>query len=532
MLRREGIARERIDEDQVVKELVGRLREQLAGEPLDLLINDTCFREEKRLRRSSDPTEQAYLASLRAARKRLAKAGPEELQDVLDGIVAGYAREIHGHFDERIYSTATRVLPRGLALVLRRQKPLQTLREGLGNLNLSDQIVASGAVATFDRLVERGTVVLVPTHLSNLDSPVIGNALHDAGLPPMTYGAGINLFTNWMLSYFMDHLGAYRVDRAKGHRLYKETLKGYSQLAMERRWHSLFFPGGTRSRSGKVEAKLKLGLMGTALAGFQNNLRLGRPRPRMFFIPATINYHLVLEAETLIDDHLQEAGQSRYIITDDEFSKPERVLSFTRHMLAMDNAIEVVFGQPLDPFGNPVDDNGDSLDPQGRPFDPAGYVMRDGEVARDQQRDRAYTRRLGAAIADSFQRNTKLFDTHVLATALQRLLQRRHPGLDVYRLLLLPLDERRFSLDEVDAEVGALQGRLRELHAQGALRLGADVAQATPAVLREAALRKLGRYHSSRALRRHGHHVAMEDPRLTLYYANRLAGYDLEGSRS
>ena len=38
---------------------------------------------------------------------------------------------------------------------------------------------------------------------------------------------------------------------------------------------------------------------------------------RIYIVPVTINYRLVLEAETLIADYLAEAGKHRYIITDD-----------------------------------------------------------------------------------------------------------------------------------------------------------------------------------------------------------------------
>jgi glycerol-3-phosphate O-acyltransferase len=48
----------------------------------------------------------------------------------------------------------------------------------------------------------------------------------------------------------------------------------------------------------------------------------------VYFVPATLNYALVLEAETLIEDHLKGAGQSRYIIEDDESSRARRVYSF------------------------------------------------------------------------------------------------------------------------------------------------------------------------------------------------------------
>ena len=97
---------------------------------------------------------------------------------------------------------------------------------------------------------------------------MFGFALERAGLPPAVYGAGKNLFTNPVLSYFMHNLGAYRVDRRLRHALYKDVLKTYSRVLLERGYHSLFFPGGTRSRSGGVERKLKLGLAGTGIEAF------------------------------------------------------------------------------------------------------------------------------------------------------------------------------------------------------------------------------------------------------------------------
>ena len=528
MLRREGIARGPIDDQSVYSDLVERMVRRFDGEDLTVLINDCCFREEKRLGRSKDPEKTAYLQGLRDARRRLAWASPSELEAILRSIVRGYAKEIHGHFDPRLYASATRVAPKGLALLLRKQKPWQLLKRAItGELTLSDRVHSSGELEAFDRLVELGTCILVPTHLSNLDSPVMGLALHSLGLPPMMYGAGINLFSNWLMSYFMDNLGAYRVDREKQHLLYKETLKQYSSLALERRWHSLFFPGGTRSRSGRVESELKKGLLGTGLSAYQNNLRAGREKPRVFFVPATINYHLVLEAATLIEDALQEEGQSRYIITDDEFSRPDRVLQFTRNMLSMSNPIEVVFGRPLDPFGNFVDMDGNSLDPGGSPFDPVGYVGRGGEVIADAQRDREYTCRLADRVQDSFARNTVYFDTHILAAAMHRRLQARNPTLDLYRRLLLGLESRRFTNDEVDAEIGLIRAALVSLHESGRLQLRDEVLNGTPESIRTSALRHFGQYHKTKAVWGRGGACVLDDPRLALYYANRLAGVAL-----
>lgn len=527
MLRREGIAREPIDDEDVLRDLVDRTERAIRGEEIDILINEACFQEERRLARSKDDAELAYLERLRGFRRRLGRLDDAGLREIVREIARLYGEEIHGHFDPQVYANATKVLPRGLSLLLKKQELSSLFLGGWSELGLSDRVRVTGEVAWFDRLCERGTCILVPTHLSNLDSPVIGFALHQAGLPPMIYGAGKNLFTNWLLSYFMDHLGAYRVDRQKGHALYKCVLKEYSTLALRRRWHSLFFPGGTRSRSGLVEKKLKKGLMGTALAAYQENLAEGRDKGRLWFIPATINYHLVLEAETLIDDHLQEAGKSRYIITDDEFSRPDKVLGFTRNMLTLDNPVEVVFGRPIDPFGNPVDRDGLSGDPQGRSFDPRGYVERHGRVVADPQRDHLYTERLAESIVAAFHRDTVLFETHVVAGAVQRCVEAAHPGLDPYRRLLLPLDHRRVPTPLVDAEINRILDSLRGAATAGKVRLGGQLVRGSAEEVRIAAVQQFALFHSRKAVWGRDGALVLEDPRLALYYANRLQGFPL-----
>ena len=80
--------------------------------------------------------------------------------------------------------------------------------------------------------------------------------------------------------FFMHNLGAYRVDRRLKHALYKDVLKAYSCVLLERGYHSLFFPGGTRSRSGGVERKLKLGLVGTGARGVRADGRSAARRSR------------------------------------------------------------------------------------------------------------------------------------------------------------------------------------------------------------------------------------------------------------
>ena len=113
-------------------------------------------------------------------------------------------------------------------------------------------------------------------------------------------------------------------------------------------------------------------------------------------MPATITYQIVLEAETLIDDYLRDEGQRRYIIDDDEVSRPARVAQSSRAP-DMDGQIHVRFGRALDPFGNEVDDEGRSCDPHGRVVDARRYVF-------DADGRRGMTRRAIASTRGSSER--------------------------------------------------------------------------------------------------------------------------------
>ena len=66
----------------------------------------------------------------------------------------------------------------------------------------SDDFAAKGW-ATDIRVTPEGTLIIAPTHSSNMDSIVLGFALEASGLPPCTYGAGKNLFTNRLISFFI-----------------------------------------------------------------------------------------------------------------------------------------------------------------------------------------------------------------------------------------------------------------------------------------------------------------------------------------
>jgi glycerol-3-phosphate O-acyltransferase len=425
-----------------------------------------------------------------------------------------------GNFDPRVYRFATGVAPPLLNFVF---SPVGSLREGMAAMrNLDARIHADGELEVARTCAERGTIVVTPTHSSNMDSPAIGLGLLRAGLPPTTYGAGKNLFTNPFISFFMRNLGAYRVDRRLKFELYKDVLKEYSTVLLEHGYHSLFFPGGTRCRSNIIEKNLKLGLLGTTVTAYKNSVREGAPHKRIYIVPATINYRLVLEAETLIDDYLAETGKNRYIITDDEFSRIGRLVEFFRKILVHEGSVVVRFGRPLDPFGNDITDDGESIDRQGRIVDPASFLRgADGEVTDDDQRDAEYTRALGRRLAAVYPRLTVFHPTHLVARAVHDAVTRQAGTRDIYRLLRMPPSQLAVSADRVVELLARLRARLADHPAWGAEH-PRIVAQPASAIVDDA-VRGLSSYHTRPIVSRREQTLQVDDVKLLYYYQNRTA---------
>jgi glycerol-3-phosphate O-acyltransferase len=305
--------------------------------------------------------------------------------------------------------------------------------------------------------------------------------------------------------------------------LYKQVLKTYSSVMIERGYHSLFFPGGTRSRSNLVETKLKLGLAGTGVEAFSRNQARGTPRP-VYFVPTTINYALALEAETLIEDHLKERGKARYIIDDDEFSRVDRWVSFFRKLTALETGCVVRFAEPLDPFGNTIDDLGHSLTPRGDVVDPATYVTRRGVASYEPRRDQAYTRELGEVVKDRYRTETVIMSTQLVAHILFRRLVRATPGMDVF-VRVRHRGDVSMPRDELVREVGDARDALLALQSKGQVRVSPILATEPAEHVVERALSAFKGYHDRIAALDVGAEITAEDPTLLLYYQNRLVQY-------
>ncbi len=508
-------------------------------EGLDHLLNDATYQEVERLKAEQGPESEVRSRQWWTdISRRLGEMSDTEKRSVVRELVASYTEDIAGHFDPRVYRLATQALPVGLSLLFKAQDlgdlpgQILDLRQALDTLrDLSERVVIEGPLDTLRKLSRRGTLVVVPTHSSNMDSILMGWSLYSAGLPPVTYGAGKNLFTNPLTSFFMNNLGAYKLDRRLQHDLYKCVLKTFSQVLLERGYHSLFFPGGTRCRSNIVEEQLKLGLLGTAIDAYVHNLLHHGSRRPMYIVPVTINYNLVLEAESLIDDHLRDAGGRRYFRESDEFDQISTVVRFALNTMKMDSTTILRYGEPLDPFGNRVGPDGRSYDNRGRRLDPTDLVRcpRSGEITADPERNRAYTRRTGRRVTEAFRRNTVIMPTQIVAFALFELLNHEHPNWDVYELLRLASDET-LTWRRIRAMVALLIDEFTDMADRDQLHVAPVLESGSVRDVVNAGIDSLTSYHAPAVVERVGDGVMIHRIDLLYYYGNRVRTFDIDGA--
>lgn len=425
------LARERKEFVKKVSDLAEERILNLAEKNPEILkeeLETTLYREKLRIKQNPwvvDPDDEGSFwgevkASLLQINSATGLSKTEKIQEyksILNRITSRYAEEIASNFKHTHYKFTRSVVTFGFSRLLNAAR-VKGFRSIFSNqYTLQDKIQITGETDQLRDLATKGTIVMVPTHFSNLDSILIGWIISVLGLPPFIYGAGLNLFNISIFAYFMNSLGAYKVDRRKKNLLYLETLKTYSKEAIQYGCHSLFFPGGTRSRSGMIESKLKLGLLSTAIeaqrANFQNGLN--DISGKVFVVPVTINYHFVLEAPSLIRDHLSITGQERYYKENDEFSNSYKISKFLLKFFTKGSDISVSVGKAMDVLGNYVDENGNSLDKKGRRIDTRDYFLSEGVVTVDQQREEEYTNMLGRRIVEEFHKINRVFSSHLVA---------------------------------------------------------------------------------------------------------------------
>ncbi|MFY0626974.1 MAG: 1-acyl-sn-glycerol-3-phosphate acyltransferase [Reichenbachiella sp.] len=524
--------------DLVVEESYDNLLSNPRGKSLREELETTAFREKQRAKNNRwkvDPKDDfEYWDSIQkkiAGLEPLSEKDQEpKLKDLLKEIVSRYGHEIAGNFNPSHYHVARALVTLGFGRLLNTARVKGPWSLFSNQLDLDDKIHILGEVSQLRKLAKIGTVVMVPTHYSNLDSVLIGWVIQFLGLPPFIYGAGLNLFNLRLFAYFMNSVGAYKVDRRKKNPLYLETLRSYSTIALREGCHSLFFPGGTRSRSGKIEKQLKLGLLGTAIEAqrqvFQNEDEFGKKK--IFIVPVSLNYHFVLEAPSLINDYLKAKGQERYYDENDEFTTSFKISKFLMKFFTRGSDISVSIGKALDVVGNYVDENGLSLDKSGKEIDLKDYFISEGEVTENKQREQEYNRLLGQKIVKEFHINNRVFSSHLVAFTAFRMLGKKNTDLDIYGLLRISPEEMVLDYTEFKEQLGVNLDVLKAMKDAGEVNLANHLYLGKDQIITHG-LKNLGMYHAVRpvVLSKNGD-IKVQSMNLLYFYHNKLIGYDIE----
>ncbi len=508
-------------------------RKQLIDE-----LEATVYREQNRIKRNRwrvDPKDDTRFWSevkkgLIEASAKINDDSDKTHEEILKRIVTRYANEIAGSFKPNSYRVTRELIKFWFSRLLNGARVKKFGAFFRNQYTLRDKIQIVGKVKLLRKLAKKGTVVMVPTHFSNLDSILIGWVIHSLGLPAFIYGAGLNLFNIKIFAYFMNSLGAFKVDRRKKNLPYLETLKMYSNLAIQKGAHSLFFPGGTRSRSGLIEKQLKLGLLSTAIEA-QRNLYMENPDTaevrKIFVVPVTLNYNFVLEAPDLIEDYLHVKGQDKYFPEQDKYGSVQ-LIRFMFKFFTKGSNISVSIGPALDVLGNYVDEEGHSIDHQGRLIHTKDYFISNGQISEDKQREDEYTRMLSQKIVSEYHRINRVFASHLAAYVAFEMWQRKFPKLDLFGLLRLPEEDLELDYAEFRETFKRVRKRIYELNDEGKVYFATHLKGKVDNVLKTG-IENVGIFHLKRPLllNKKGN-IITKDLTVLYYYHNRLVGYDLE----
>ncbi|MFN3801594.1 1-acyl-sn-glycerol-3-phosphate acyltransferase [Belliella pelovolcani] len=520
-----------------------RILEQIGGkmEVLKEELETTHYREKLRIKQNPwavDPDDdyefwnkvKSALVHLSADSTLNKTEKKKKYTEILDDITMRYAEEIASNFQHTHYKVTRSIVTTGFARLLNAARVKGFKRLFSNQYTLQDKIQIIGETEQLRDLASKGTIIMVPTHFSNLDSILIGWIISVLGLPPFIYGAGLNLFNIEIFAYFMNSLGAYKVDRRKKNLVYIETLKTYSSEAIQFGVHSLFFPGGTRSRSGKIESKLKLGLLSTAVEAQRANYQKGMNDigGKVFIVPVTINYHFVLEAPSLIKEHLSITGQERYYQEADEFSTSLKISKFLVKFFTKGSDISVSVGKAMDVLGHYVDQDGNSMDKNGRVIDTRDYFMSNGKINVDTQREEEYTNRLGERIVQEFHIINRVFSSHLVAFTAFQLIKGENKKMDLFNLLRLPEEDIIIPYETFKSACQRVLDKIFELKEKGKVHVAPHLRQDMDRIIAHG-LDNVGMYHAKRPLvQDKGGNIITEDLNLLYFYHNRLDGYDLE----
>jgi glycerol-3-phosphate O-acyltransferase len=522
------------DRDAFIERLIKFTMDRLmrSAHSVEDLLDKSIYLERQRVKNnpwSVDPgDEKLYWKSLVKELDEAKQAEDPALaqQKLLRRIVHRYSEEIIGFFIPKTFNFSRKFLTAFF-------KRLFNNGWGRGHRgiwgskkDLQKKIIVDGYVDELRELFNHGTVVIVPTHYSNLDSIMIGYGIDsNVGVPAFSYGAGLNLYDYEVLAYFMNRLGAYRVDRRKKNPIYLETLKSMASLSLIEGLNHIFFPGGTRSRSGAIEDKLKLGLLNSVIDA-QRYCIVNDINQKIYVVPLTVGYHFVLEAGSLIDQHLRQAGREKYQRGSSKTSWFRVILRFIRSLRRNDSEVYLSFGQPMDVLGNYVDRKGVSMDDREVEISIEKYFSKEDVPNVDSQRESVYTRILADKIVHSFKRENIILSSHLCAYVAFTMLRQENPELDLFELIRISTESFEIDYEDFESRCSKTFEDLKAIQEYD-VKFSAIFSKSMKEVIHDG-VKNLGLYHYKDPLKWASESsLCCEDFKLLYYYHNKLIHYDL-----
>ena len=498
-----------------IKNILKKLSNKNLFEELETTVYKEKLRIKKNPWRADPPDEEDFWKKIQSELINFEQI-PSDLKiekekEILEKIVTRYANEISSNFKSTHYKFARRLIVTFFARLLNTAR----LRNPFGNLDLDSKINILGKKNQLRELAKIGTIVMVPTHFSHLDSALIGWAISYLGLPPFMYGAGMVLFNMSIFSYFMDSLGAYKVDRRKKHLIYLETLKTYSRESLVKGCHSLFYPGGTRSRSGSINENLKLGLLSSAFEAQKIIDKKKSSSKKIFIVPITFNYQFVLEAPALINQYLVSKGQEKFYLDNLGYSNSYKIFKFLIKFFTKGSNISLSIGNPLDVYGNYVNKHGDSIDSNNKKIISKISINKD---IKDSLKD------LSSKIYNEFHKGTQVFPSNIIAFTLFETICKKFKKLDFFTILRLSQEDLFIDIKKFKKSYKMMINEILILNSKNKIKIFNDLKNDIDIQI-ESGLENLGMYHAEKPVFIKNDKIHVRNMKLLYYYRNRLKGF-------
>ncbi len=501
---------------------------------LKSLLEKTIYMEKQRVANKPlkvDPSDdKVYWGKL--GQKLASATMPDHQKEVVEKIVKRiinrYSEEIVSGFVPKTFKFARKFLTAVFKRLFNKIRFPWLFKAWGSKTELLDKIQVSGKLDEVRALFNKGTVVLVPNHFSNLDSILLGYAIDSkAGIPAFTWGAGLNLFDYEILARYMNRLGTYRVDRRKKNPIYLETLKSMSALSLHFGLNNIFFPGGTRSRNGEMEKNIKLGLLQSTMEAQRLNFESGNDK-KIIIVPVILGYHFVLEAKSLIEQHLRQAGKEKYTRIKKRNSVVRKAWVVFKNILRKETDVRVHFCQPMDVLGNELDIEGNSITNNGKSVDLKEYFRKGDEVNKDNQREKVYTQVLANRIINTYREENVILSSHLLAFVAFKLAERKFNGLNVFEMVNRLNKSFGIEIEELHHELSTVIAQLILKEESGEFTLSETVRNGATECM-ASGLKKLGLFHKQRPLfRKNSKLLGSESLKLLYFYHNRLVGFGIE----